>query len=56
MVGLLTVTFTTPQASRTDEREDMFDAMAATAELGWRPNRPDGYRLCDDPGVNGGSP
>lgn len=31
--GLLTITFTTPQAPRNQEWEQMFDAMAATAEL-----------------------
>ncbi len=31
--GLLTITFTTPQAQRTEEWEQLFDAMARTAEL-----------------------
>lgn len=32
--GLLTLTLSTPQAASTEEWEDMFDAMAQTAELG----------------------
>jgi len=31
--GLLTMTLSTPQASSTTEWEEMFDAMAHTAEL-----------------------
>lgn len=32
-LGLLTITFTTPQAARTTEWEQLFDAMAKTAQL-----------------------